>query len=125
MTNTEIIYALRMGDSRFVKVGHTKGDILRRIDNLQIGCPHELRLVGTRQATITDESSLHVELQQRWHRGEWFDFGEMSDAEIRAALALDEVRDAQRRKRGPRWRGCPPDFGSGMAWMARMGEKPR
>lgn len=58
-----------------VKIGMTAGGysgVVRRLNDLQVGYPHELAVVALMQGGRRDERRLHLELEE-WHlRGEWF-----------------------------------------------------
>lgn len=43
-----------------------------RLQQLQVGCPFKLHLVGTFAGTADDEKALHSRFARLRHRGEWF-----------------------------------------------------
>lgn len=88
MSKPGTIYAMRAGDGPYVKIGYA-GSLQRRLNNLQIGCPEDLRVIWTTPGTVADEKLLHHRFESRRRRGEWFDFAGMSDAEVVGALNGD------------------------------------
>lgn len=63
------VYFMRSGDA--IKIGFSIQP-LKRTDELQIGNPEELELLGTFKGTIRDERSLHDDFSHLEIRREWF-----------------------------------------------------
>lgn len=62
-----------VGDGR-IKIGFTdNNDAEIRMATLQVGCPHELRLLGTLPGTMDDEKNLKRRFAAHCSRGEWFE----------------------------------------------------
>lgn len=66
-----IYFALASGTD-LVKIGFTSGDPLKRLGELQTGCPHKLVLLGTSWGDEQKEASLHAEFKDVRVSGEWF-----------------------------------------------------
>lgn len=73
-------YAIEAIDHGLVKVGKAL-DPYKRLETLQIGSPHPLRLIGVVAKDIEDR--VHKKLWSHWTAGEWFHFND----ETRAILA--------------------------------------
>lgn len=71
------IYFIQCMDSKkHIKIGVAR-NVQRRIDELQTGCPYELKLIAqmhltSRTAAYSLESDLHRRLKRFNIRGEWF-----------------------------------------------------
>jgi hypothetical protein len=66
-----VIYAIHAVDTEFVKFG--KADkIKRRLINLQVSSPHELRVIAQADWPDSAEALIHALLRQSRVRGEWF-----------------------------------------------------
>ena len=65
------VYAIRAGD--YVKIGVAR-NVKRRLLEMQIGCPYELRIVYAwpRSDPFGYEAWLHKQLHDKHYRGEWF-----------------------------------------------------
>lgn len=70
-----MIYVIHASGTRFVKIGKADNP-LKRIGELQVGCPHELCILAMADWCDDLEISIHRVLVNDWVRGEWF---EMSD----------------------------------------------
>lgn len=69
-----IIYVIQATGTDYFKVGYTS-DIDKRLQTLQIGCPHKLKIIATLDAgeyTETTEKFIHTLLRPYRVRGEWF-----------------------------------------------------
>lgn len=62
-------YAIEAIDQQTVKVGHSI-DVPRRLEELQVASPHQLRLLGSIKGDC--EKTLHGLLRSEWRGGEWF-----------------------------------------------------
>lgn len=65
------IYFIRMGQDGPIKIGFS-GNVATRFAGLQIGCPHELSLLGRMPGGLDDERRLHARFDALRIRGEWF-----------------------------------------------------
>ena len=68
------VYLIKARDLEEYKIGFTKGDIKKRLKNLQTGCPSELVLVDCYESEYATkiESTLHFMLGNKRISGEWF-----------------------------------------------------
>ena len=64
-----------------IKIG-VAGDVADRVSALQVGCPYELKLLGSIKGGPRAETALHAALGIYRVRGEWF----MAPKEVRAAI---------------------------------------
>ena len=69
-----MIYFVRSGD--YVKIGKTADNSMtRRLSGLQVGSPHELKIVGLfLDISGFTETGFHEMFDVYHHRGEWFRF---------------------------------------------------
>lgn len=67
-----MIYFLKAGDFIAYKIGFTASDPLKRMADLQVGCPFKLELLGAIEGTWAQEQSLHELLANFKTIGEWF-----------------------------------------------------
>ncbi len=63
------LYVVRAG--QFVKIGSTV-DPIKRLSQLQVGCPYKIQLVAVFPGTRKDEKELHRIFKKDRFRGEWF-----------------------------------------------------
>jgi hypothetical protein len=73
--NEDIVYFILDTDSNAVKIGYTtlKG-LKRRLENLQVGTPNDLRLLGAVWGDRKTEKLLHKKFINAHIRGEWFTY---------------------------------------------------
>lgn len=73
--NDSIVYFILDTYSNAVKIGFTtiKG-LKRRLQNLQIGTPYELRLLGALWGNRNVERQIHEQFETYHIRGEWFEY---------------------------------------------------
>lgn len=64
---------MRKGLDGPIKIGYTAALAESRMAQLQVGHHEQLYLLGTIPGTISDEKSLHKELEKYSIRGEWFE----------------------------------------------------
>ncbi len=76
----KVTYAIELLGSGFVKIGVTV-DPRRRLRQLQVMSPYELRLLGALPGD--HERAMHMRFRKRQVRGEWF----RASPEIRRAFA--------------------------------------
>jgi hypothetical protein len=67
-----VIYFIQCGKSGPIKIGQTNNDVQERLNQLQTGCPYELKLLWVYTGDDYTESEIHSELSQERTRGEWF-----------------------------------------------------
>lgn len=66
-----MLYVIQ-ADTTLIKIGYTRRNPVKRLQELQRYYPYELRLIGYTDGTITDERNLQ-RLIMEWHAwGEWF-----------------------------------------------------
>jgi hypothetical protein len=69
------IYFVQGGS--YVKIGVTKGPLLRRLKNLATASPHKLSVLATiENAPITYEATLHDRFAADRVNGEWFEYSD-------------------------------------------------
>ena len=66
----DYVYFIQAIESNFVKIGSAK-NIEKRLSNLQVGCPFELKLINYIYGR-SQEVNLHKRFQAYHVRGEWF-----------------------------------------------------
>lgn len=79
-----------IGDGDAIKIGVAKNP-LRRLTELQIGNPRELKLLGSFKGSYRDEVDLHMIFYGYWIHGEWF----RDHAELQAVIAKCPANDNQ------------------------------
>lgn len=73
-------YAIEAANQYLVKIGKAT-NVERRLDNLQVASPHDLRLLGS--VSGDHEKRLHRELQRHRVGGEWFSLNAETQAVLR------------------------------------------
>ena len=66
-----MIYFMQAGKNGPIKIGDSE-EIHDRIEQLQVGCPYELRLLFVYNDRDFDEIELHEHFKHEHIRGEWF-----------------------------------------------------
>lgn len=61
-----------IGSDEAVKIGYSANPRWR-LNTLQVGCPHQLKLLLAIPGTPTDERALQKKFSEARQRGEWFD----------------------------------------------------
>jgi len=71
-----LVYLLKTRDLDEYKIGFTKGNVKKRIKNLQTGCPSEIIIVDSFESKYATkiESTLHFMWDRFRVNGEWFLF---------------------------------------------------
>jgi hypothetical protein len=71
--NTEYVYLIRMGRTKFYKIGKSN-DPQNRLASMQTASPHKLKLLHTFKAdnATAAEEALHAALHHHRQEGEWF-----------------------------------------------------
>jgi hypothetical protein len=67
-----LVYFIQDRLSGWIKIGFTMRDSVPRLDNLQVGCPGKLLLIGEHPGDKEYESRLHRRFSPWRARGEWF-----------------------------------------------------
>ena len=67
-----MIYFIRDEATKFIKIGHTDGDIDVRLRALQTGCPGALVVLFSIDGSKQDETTWHDRFAAARERGEWF-----------------------------------------------------
>lgn len=67
------VYLVEAVGVQAVKIGFTSGCVQKRLEYLQTGSPHELRVVASVDADKGFETDLHKMLADYRIRGEWYD----------------------------------------------------
>lgn len=65
------VYFIECGENGPIKIGHAVHP-MARLENLQIGCPYELRLIRTLAGGRYREFRIHTKFKAIRIRGEWF-----------------------------------------------------
>lgn len=65
------VYFIRAGRTASVKIGYGKNPY-KRLDDMQVGSPHPLYLIGYCPGDRSDEFAWHKRWQRLHVRGEWF-----------------------------------------------------
>ena len=74
-----------------VKIGYTKKDPLRRMADLQTGCPFEMIMLGYVFGVIDRERELHDVLRDYRCCGEWFEYSEYVASTVRNQLEAEAI----------------------------------
>tara|TARA_Y100000034_G_scaffold136985_1_gene218002 strand:- start:8763 stop:9668 length:906 start_codon:yes stop_codon:yes gene_type:complete len=72
------IYAILDSEKNAVKIGHTSGNVNKRLDQLQTGNPSDLVLLGKIKDFSSQEYSIHKSLSSERLKGEWFIFNDFT-----------------------------------------------
>lgn len=105
------VYAIRAGEDGPVKIGTTINDPRRRLAELQTGAHEQLSLIWHYFGGLLAERHLHAMFADFRLRGEWFDFGDMSDDKIAAMLSrAKSQRLGSRITNLPEWLAQWPEF---------------
>ncbi len=67
-----MIYYVQAGKKGFIKIGYAKIDVLKRIGQIQNGCPEKLKLLAVEYGSLKTERRLHEQFKEDKKRGEWF-----------------------------------------------------
>lgn len=81
------VYFLRAGESGAIKIGYTAGDPLRRMADLQVGCPHRLEMIACIEGVRSAEKKIQWALAAHKTVGEWFRPHSAVIAAVDAAIA--------------------------------------
>ncbi len=66
----DTVYLIGCGE--FVKIGYTRGHVETRLNDMAVGCPMQLTLLGQIPGSLKLERTLHKLFHLYRHRGEWF-----------------------------------------------------
>jgi hypothetical protein len=84
-----MIYFSQAEGTDLVKIGFTAGEPLKRLRELQTGCPHRLVLLAAVEGGEQDEGNWHKEFATDRVNGEWF----KSSWRLMLAIARAEVQE--------------------------------
>lgn len=70
------VYFIACKETQRCKIGFTKGDVEKRLKNLQTGAAGELRLIAMQPGTPDTERALHERFAEQRLHGEWFETNE-------------------------------------------------
>lgn len=88
------VYAIRSVGQAPVKIGHTAGDPLKRVAELQCGNPADIYIAGLILGSKKTERDLHRYWASAHVRGEWFGNGcEHAIVELFDVVALMQMSD--------------------------------
>lgn len=82
------IYVIACLGPSAVKIGITAGHPIKRLRQLQTGCPSRLMLVGWFPGKEDDETALHERLKPFRMRGEWFALTDELGEEMKQEIEL-------------------------------------
>lgn len=85
VSSAGFVYFIRAGRTYSVKIGWAR-DPENRLDQMQVGCPHKLHLIGFAPGSHGDEKEWHHTWPQLRQRGEWFRLDEALRSAINARL---------------------------------------
>jgi hypothetical protein len=112
------IYAIRMGDLPFVKIGFAE-DIGKRLATLKTSSPLEYKLLAQMRGTLLVERGLHFALESSRERGEWFRFDERVASVVQKfGDAFSSEMDDHLFRRGVHWMN--PDTPAAKAAVAEF-----
>ena len=83
-----MIYFISAMSRKHVKIGHTNGDPLRRLSELQVANPERLVLLAMQDGRVEDERKLHEKFRDFRVGGEWFTLS----AQIRNHITIENMR---------------------------------
>ena len=89
------VYFIGEVGTEFVKIGMTIREPLKRLLDMQVGNPRELRIIATSESH--NERDLHVLFKGRRVRGEWFRLSrkDIQDT-LRDTARLERLADTER-----------------------------
>lgn len=67
-----MIYFLQCEEAGPIKIGHTRGFVVGRLNQLQQSSPYRLRVIGLHDGAHADEQRLHKQFSEFRFRNEWF-----------------------------------------------------
>ena len=87
MNNNPKVYLLKIvnDDKTLYKIGFTRGNVNKRIKELQTGCPYEIQVVDSycSEYGMIIERSLHNKYSHNKTYGEWFELGLKEELEFK------------------------------------------
>lgn len=81
-----MIYFIGCEAANAVKIGKTTNRVYERLNQAQVNCPFELKLLAAHEGCGPDEAALHLRFAHLRVRGEWFRLS----AELKAHIATLE-----------------------------------
>jgi hypothetical protein len=96
--NEDIIYFILDTNSNAVKIGYTtlKG-LKRRLENLQVGTPHDLKILGAVWGDRKTEKKLHERFTNFHIRGEWFNYTSEMDEYLNECWDFSLIESLEKR----------------------------
>lgn len=67
------VYFIACVETKRCKIGFTRGDVQKRLKNLQTGSAGALRILAQQPGTPTTERNLHQRFSEQRIHGEWFE----------------------------------------------------
>ena len=68
-----MVYFIQCEDfNNYIKIGWTTNNPVKRLKNLQVGCPYPLKIIGIMECDRHVERSLHLIFEQCIVVNEWF-----------------------------------------------------
>jgi hypothetical protein len=92
-----MVYVILAKETGRIKIGHTEGEPVERLRNLQTGSSEALELLVVMEGTRATEAALHRQLRSSRLRGEWFNPTEEVLAALGEARASSLAPAARRR----------------------------
>lgn len=85
-TNTIYLLKIDTPDSRLYKIGSTRKSIPKRIQQLQTGCPYEIKLVDYYESEFGQliERNLHHQFNHQQTFGEWFNLDLVNESKFKS-----------------------------------------
>ena len=65
------VYFVQCSETKFIKIGYAQSPI-QRLQELQVGSPHKLKLIAEMRGDIAAEHKIHDRFSHYRYRGEWF-----------------------------------------------------
>lgn len=66
-----MIYFIQNSETKHIKIGYSN-DVRKRLSEIQISSPHELKILSICEGDIELEKELHDKFNDYYIRGEWF-----------------------------------------------------
>ena len=82
----QFVYFIQADENGPIKIGFTTDEPRKRLAQLQIGNPHELKLLGAIKGSTAIERQFHADLAEWRLQGEWFSPHETVLAAVKGAL---------------------------------------
>lgn len=86
-----MIYFIQAGTDGPIKIGYVKGDIRKRLSQLQTSNPEELKCIGYMEGGRYEENRTHARFESAHLRGEWFSPTDELLLHIRNCAPLNDI----------------------------------